>query len=547
MKQLFRYNICLLLLVLMATAGCKRDDDKVYPDPYAGGKDPLGVKFSDELPTPSQGSAGDKVTFKVTGLLPYKDSLHFFISEQEAKVMAISDNAVVVEVPAGSSSGSAYVNIGQQVFHTPVFKVKGKVKLDNTFKSGSGTTDVVNFLLPTKDNRYLMVGGFKQYNSYGVSNPLNGIALIEKNGQFVDAFKTDSAVYRNGVITTAAQLPDGKFILGGSFTAYGSKKELNNLVRIFPGGMIDTTTVQIIPTETSGGNAHEGDPDAQEKNAKDTVSAFNAGTAGVVQRVLYTNNRILTIASYLNYLQYYYPYSTKTTRFLDFRFTGSVMATDMDGNLDSTYHYNLATHRGYTGAAGSIVDAFLLPGGKLIMAGSFYKFDDVSAGNIVCLDATGRIDPAFRSGTGANDRIFSAKYNPVTRKILITGLFKSYNGIPCDGIMMLNEDGTPVSTFHSKLFRSGVPTHAVQLNNGLIIVAGTFDRYDNYVRPGMVILNADGSMAAGYNNTGKLAGSVYGMTASTSAEGEPAVIIYGVITSFDNSPVGNIFRLIIDK
>ncbi|HEY9259223.1 DUF5008 domain-containing protein [Chitinophaga sp.] len=547
MMQLFRQNIWLLLLSLVVVTSCKKDSGSVFPDPYAGGKAPLGVKFGDELPNPSQGSSGDLVTFKVTGLLPYKDSLHFFLSGQQAEVVSVSDAAITVKVPPASSSGSPYINIGQQVFHGPVFKVIGKVKLDNTFKSGTGTDGFINYLLPTSDNRYLMVGNFKTYNSYGVGNPLNGIALIEKQGQFVSAFKTDSAVSMSGSISTAVQLPNGKFVLGGFFTQYGRMKGMTNLTRIYPGGQVDTTTVQIIPTETSGGNAHEEDPEEQEKNSFDTVPAFNAGVSGVVQKVFYTNNRVLVLGTFFNYLQYYYRNSTKTDRSIDVRYVNSIMALDMDGNLDSSYHYNLAVSRGFSGAAGSILDAVVLPDGRVVMGGSFNKFDEVGAGNIVCLDQHGRIDPTFKSGSGANDRIFSIKYNAVTKKIIVTGAFKLYNGVPCDGIMLLNEDGSVVSTFKPKLFNSGSPTHAMQMNNGLIVVAGNFDKYDNYVREGMVILNADGSLAAGYNNTGKLAGFVYGMTETVSAEGEPAVIVYGSITSFDNSAVGNIFRMVIAK
>ncbi|PSL46249.1 beta-propeller uncharacterized protein DUF5122 [Chitinophaga niastensis] len=545
--QLLKYKISLLLLILVIVAGCGKNNEKVYPNPYAGGRSPLGVKFSEELPAPSQGSAGDKVTFKVTGLLPYKDSIHFFMSEQEAKVVAVTDGTITIIVPAGSSSGSAYVNIGQQVFQSPVFKVIGKVKLDNTFKSGTGADDYINYLLPTSDNRYLMVGAFKQYNSNGVGDPLNGIAMIEKHGQFVPAFQTDSAVYGTGSVSSAVQLPDGKFIIGGFFTRYGRMKDINQLTRINAGGLIDTTTVQIIPTETSSGNAHEDDPNATEKNSFDTVPAFNGGTTGIVQKVLYYNNRVITIGTIYGYLQKFYRNSTKTIRYIDTRRVNSVLATDRDGNLDSTYHYNLATHEGLPGANGSIIDGFLLPGGKLVLAGSFNKFDGIAAGNIVCLDANGNLDPAFRAGTGANDRIYSAKYNAVTRKIIITGNFQSYNGIPCNGIMLLNEDGSPVSTFLPKQFHSGTASHAIQLNNGLIVVAGFFNRYDNYVREGMVIINPDGTLAAGYNNTGKMIGFVYGMQETTSAEGELAVIVYGAITSFDNTRVGNIFRMVIEK
>ncbi|HJT72515.1 MAG TPA: DUF5008 domain-containing protein, partial [Chitinophaga sp.] len=62
-----------LLLVLMVIACSK---DKVYDDPYAGGKEPLGVKLSTDPPSPNDGAPGAVIAFKGTGLLKHRDSIH---------------------------------------------------------------------------------------------------------------------------------------------------------------------------------------------------------------------------------------------------------------------------------------------------------------------------------------------------------------------------------------------------------------------------------------------------------------------------------------
>ncbi len=540
---MIKKHMYLLLLVALAAA-CKKDNETVYPDPYAGGKPPLGVVFSTELPSPAVGSSGDKVTFKVTGLLPYKDSLHFFLSGQQAQVTSVTDNSITVVVPPAASSGTGSVNIGQQTFYTAVFKVKGKARIDNTFKSGTGTDQSINQLIATSDNRYLLLGAFKVYNSNGIGNPLNGIAMIEKHGDFVAAFKTDSAVGRTGMISSGIQLSDNKFILGGFFDRYGYRKELNNVVRIHPAGLIDTAVVQIIPADDAAGST---DPAQQENRSKDTVSALNGGVTGQVSNMYQSGNRVLMLGNFYGYVQYFYKNSTKTQRTIDRRDINSVAAIDRNGNLDSTYHYDLNMHRGKPGAAGFLTDGALLPDGRLVVGGFFNKFDNVSAANIACLDVNGNIDGSFKAGTGANDRIYSLRYNKNTKKIIVTGNFTTFNGVPCNGIVMLNEDGSMVTSFQSRTFTGGVPNHAIQLNNGKLVVAGNFEKYDGYVRRGLMILNPDGSLAAGYNNTGMLAGFVNGMVESVSAEGEPAVIIYGSIVAFDNTSVGNIFRLVLEK
>ncbi|WP_160718034.1 DUF5008 domain-containing protein [Chitinophaga solisilvae] len=543
---MLKNTIGLLLLSCIITAGCNKKED-VYPDPYAGAKKNAPVQFSDELPTPQRGSAGDQVTFKVTGLLPFKGTARFYMSGKEAQIISITDKTVTVKVPDGASSGSGWINIGNDVYPASLFRVNGKVKLDNTFRAGTGADGMVLGIVPTSDSRYLITGNFKLYNSNGVGNPLNGIALIERHGQYVDAFRTDSAVYRFGSISTAVQLPDNKFLIGGQFDRYGRMKGINGITRIHTAGMIDTTTVRIVPEQLGETDPHAGGP-TEEERATDTVPAFNGGVTGVISKLFYTGNRVIAIGSFFYYVQYYYANSTKSTRSIDLRRVNNIVAMDVNGNLDSSYHYNLATHQGEGGPQGGLTDGVVLPGGRLLLVGKFNKFDNTAAGSIVCLDANGRIDPSFNAGTGATDgAIASVTYNPVTRKIMLTGTFTTFNGVAGNGLAMLNEDGSMVSTFKARTVGGGSPIYALQMKSGLIAVAGTFNQYDNYTREGLMILQPDGSLAAGYNNTGRLQGLVFQMQETTSAEGDPAILITGTVSSFDNTAVGNIFRIVIEK
>ena len=72
-----------LVFFLLLLIACKKDD-KVYDDPYAGGKKPLGVMMSTDLPSPSEAAPGVSIHFKGTGLLPHKDSIHFNFNGQPA-------------------------------------------------------------------------------------------------------------------------------------------------------------------------------------------------------------------------------------------------------------------------------------------------------------------------------------------------------------------------------------------------------------------------------------------------------------------------------
>src|SRR5690242_12847487 len=96
-----RYNLKRILLwsgFAVAILGCKKKD-KVFDDPYAGAKAPLGIKLSTDPPSPGTGGAGSVVTFKASGLLPYKDSLHFYLNNEPAEVVSVDEGSIQVKVP----------------------------------------------------------------------------------------------------------------------------------------------------------------------------------------------------------------------------------------------------------------------------------------------------------------------------------------------------------------------------------------------------------------------------------------------------------------
>ena len=53
-------------------------------------------------------------------------------------------------------------------------------------------------------------------------------------------------------------------------------------------------------------------------------------------------------------------------------------------------------------------------------------------------------------GTGANGSITKIRYNKNKKKILITGEFSEFNGIPAQSVVMLNDDGTRDEIFQDR-------------------------------------------------------------------------------------------------
>jgi uncharacterized delta-60 repeat protein len=110
-----------------------------------------------------------------------------------------------------------------------------------------------------------------------------------------------------------------------------------------------------------------------------------------------------------------------------------------------------------TAAGAPISDVAVLNDGKIIVVGMFTKYTGVPAPGIVRLLPNGSIDGTFHPGGGAQWTTTQVDATHVPQidnvevqangQLLVTGNFEAYNGVPANGIALLNQDGTPDATF----------------------------------------------------------------------------------------------------
>lgn len=523
----------LLLLVLIVQVACKKSP-ALQEDPYGGGKAPLGIKFSTDDPTPNSGGADDAVTFKISGLLSYKNNFQFLVNEIAATVTAVTDSTVTVTIPDNASSGGTTVIANGQSFFGPKFTVNGKVSIDASFKAVNGTNAAINDLLQTNDGNYLMVGAFTNFESQAPSTPVNHIVLISHDGAFQSQLASGAGA--GGVLQTVNRLDNGQYIVGGFLTSYNNRKGINGITRLNIDGSLDSASIEVINLK----------PQIPEFGL-DTVATFNGGVFGTIVKSFVNNGKITILGNFSNYVKYFYLRSTRDFKVADVTKMSQIARLTTDGTMDSTYNYNPVTRQGYAGANGDINDAFMQADGKIVAVGSFSTFNGVQANHIVRLNTDGSVDATFAAGTGTDGPVTSVRYNATTGKIVIAGAFNTYAGKSLNGVALLNADGSADNTFQFSQLAGGVPNFAAQLNNGKVLVSGNFNSYGNIVRQGFMILSANGALASGYNNTGAFQGRITKMIETTSALGNPAVLLVGDFTKFDNTKVGNIVRVELKK
>jgi hypothetical protein len=535
----FIKGLYFLLLPATVLFACKKsalEPVDTYPDPPG-----VLVKFLDGNPNPALGAEGSTVTFNVSGLKGKEGQFTFFINQVAAQVVSVTENTDAVKVPANASTGGSAILINGEYYFGPTFYVKGKVSIDPLFNTDAYTSNgpIAGIFKRADGTSYLIYGAFTNYkNAATAINPITGIALLNTEGDYLPVasqFKLGKFGF-NGSITNVIQRTDGKYMVAGAFSKLDTVTNLNNIVRLNADGSLETVVVDVINP----------DPVNNPNDGLAVVPSFNGGPGGLITKLFYNNSTgySTAVGNFSYHLSTFYERSTRTGPFLDLVKARQIIRMKDNGAFDSSFNYNFSTNESYAGGNGFIYDALQQSDGKIVVTGNFTSFHGISANYIVRIDGnTGTVDPTFNTGkTGADASINRITYNAVTNKILLTGTFKNYNGAPANGVVMIDNNGATVSSFTFKTPEGGFPNFAAQLNNGKVIVTGSFSKYDNIVRAGMAILNPDGTLAAGYNNIGLFRGQVNNLVETTSTNGSPAVIMVGSFDRFDNRQVGNIVK-----
>ncbi len=529
------YNLALLLGLLLLSVSCK--DALLYgPDPYSGGKEGPEIRFSDELPSPSQGRAGTKMIFKVRGAELYKDRLQFLVNGLEATVQEVTDSSLTAILPAHVSTGGTSLVVDGQIYMGPICRIIGKLQLDPTFNAGTGTNASI-YCIKQLANKQVFIGGFfTDYNGNGASSRINGIARITENGSFVRGMSFGSGVI-GGSVVNIHELNDGNLLLSGNILNYDSVKLVSNIVKISRSGALLREAVNILNITD--------DP------SKSTlrVPVFNGGTSLGISKTFVHNNTVTAIGGFNAYVDRYYLRSTYDNILTGFFTVGSIVRMHMDGSLDESFNINkeVVPKLAEMGFQGYLFDGSVQVDGKLVLVGMFNRYNDKPvAGNILRLNTDGSQDASFQVGSGANNIITKLVASRDKEKYYLTGTFTSFNNIPNTGLLRMLKDGTPDPTFKNLGFSGGSPDFIYELSNGLLLVTGSFKKYNGVIREGLCILNAEGELVDAYNNTGKLDGVVFDALEGKNSLGQATLTLVGNIAHFDGkSNIGNIMRLTI--
>ncbi|ERM80121.1 hypothetical protein P872_12250, partial [Rhodonellum psychrophilum GCM71 = DSM 17998] len=202
-----------------------------------------------------------------------------------------------------------------------------------------------------------------------------------------------------------------------------------------------------------------------------------------------------------------------------------------DGSLDAGFSLG-------TGANDRIFTASVQSNGTIIIGGSFTFYNGTAINRIARLNTDGSLDTGFNTNTGANAQVFAASIQP-SGKIIIGGHFTSYNGTNINHIARLNVDGSLDTGFNSGTGPNNSVSKIFLQPNGKLIIIGLFTSYNGTEIKGIARLNADGSLDTSFNPVLGSYASI--MTVAFQPDGK--LIIVGSFTFFNDSKINYIARL----
>ncbi len=318
-----------------------------------------------------------------------------------------------------------------------IMRLNADGNYDATFTVSTGFSNgTVNTLALQSDGKILAGGNFTTYNS----QPRRGVVRINADGTLDDSFTVGDGF--SGEISAIALQPDGKIVVGGTFTTYNGATA-NRIARLNTDGSLDANFV--------------------------TGTGFNTAVNSIAYDA--SSNSILVGGNFNNY--------NGTARNRLVRLTAN-------GGLDTGFVIG-------TGFNAAIEKIALQANGQLIVVGNFTSYNGTSGKNrIIRLNADGTPDNLFVTGTGFNVVAYEVKIDG-NGKILVGGNFTTYNGIAKSRLIRLLNDGSVDDSFLSAGANNDV--YAIGFHsNGKIICGGDFTDYNNTYRYRIMRLKSDGSL-----------------------------------------------------
>lgn len=330
--------------------------------------------------------------------------------------------------------------------------------LDNSFNVNAlNLSNYIKDIQLLSDNKIIIVGGFNTL--YGAA--VNGICRLNNDGSLDSSFNIGNGIGNNGLVISGCVLqPDGKIIVVGDFKLYNGQNR-RGAVRINVDGSLDST--------------------------------FNPGT-GLSQDGDIINTIAIQPDGKFILGGHFSQFNGVTVN--------NIVRLNSNGSIDTSFNNGGI---GFIDPQVNIADIKIQNDGKIIVGGTFSKYNGITKNNLVRLNTDGSLDNLFTPNIIYD--IPNPGFDPVRGyvtminiqddgKIIISGRFHEVNGETKNNLVRLNSDGSVDCSFYTLIYNS-VYADVVGfdfLNNNKIIIYGGFTSLDSIAKKGIALLNNNGGI-----------------------------------------------------
>lgn len=201
------------------------------------------------------------------------------------------------------------------------------------------------------------------------------------------------------------------------------------------------------------------------------------------------------------------------------------------GALDHSFDVGL-------GPNGSVRGILVQEDNRILVGGLFTSFNNTNRNYITRLNVDGGNDPTFNPGAGADNPIYCIALQDDAR-ILVGGDFATFNGVNRRHVARLGTNGVVDITFDPGIGTDGgIYAMAVQ-PDGKILVAGDFGTYNNQAVRRIARLNSNGALDATFNpGTGPNAA-----IRALMVQSDGKILIGGLFTNVNGIALSGVARL----
>lgn len=379
-----------------------------------------------------------------------------------------SDGKVVIGGSFAKLNGHTKGNIG---------RMNADGTTDTSFQPLMGADATIKCSVVQPDGKILIGGEFNEVN--GVLQKY--LARLNADGSLDTSFNW----VVNGIVDVIHVLGDGSMLIGGAFdTIHGIARK--SVFKLNVNGTLDPVFNPQIPNqscqtltirEQADGKIMVGGMYFNNNTLYDAIYRLNAdgtldptfntdiNTGGVVSIAIQPDTKIIAAGGF---------------DFVNGVYKPKLVRLNADGSTDNTFDF-------FTGndpniGFGSDKSMILLPNGKILVAGGFTALGGSPFNNIVRLFPDGSIDFTFNTGAGPNGSVSALTMLP-NNKLILSGNFTTYNGVPANGLVRIQSNGAYDASFDTGLGVQGGWIQSTALQpDGKVIVCGNFTQYDNVKR-----------------------------------------------------------------